>query len=503
MTLSHALVTIISHVPKERVDEARRLIEALGNPASPAVSQAFEAVAGRTGDLAIHFASLNVFPATSGGGHLVFEFSGDGDEPSLIRSLATQLGPHVGPAYDLAADRGSAPLADYWASHVVKIGQGFLDNAGVVFAGAPGHTVKRIRAEHQLRERLKVLVEEDPLPFTSGLSTLERVRDALRSDAAFAWALKAEHAVALEPERSGVGPYLQIVWRVTKMYLWPLAIPALLVFALSIATDYSLRGIVDALVDGFVAGIATILIALVATAIAYVAFRKQEDADQPDFRPPDPNTVATSVARENFAAQNHLSALSVMKPGLLRRAALKLVFTAIVQLVTFLYRPGWLGTLGTIHFARWVMVPGTGDLLFFSNYGGSWESYLEDFITKAHGGLTGVWSNTRRLSADDEPRAEGRQRRRQLQALGAPSAGADGLLVHGVSGIDDDEHPDERGDPSGPRHHPHRRRSRSLAAALRRASTPRIGDGGERDSEPGVRRPRLPEVRQLHRLHPR
>ena len=45
---------------------------------------------------------------------------------------------------------------------------------------------------------------------------------------------------------------------------------ALLVFALSIATDYSLRGIVDALVDGFVAGIATILIALVATAIAYV-----------------------------------------------------------------------------------------------------------------------------------------------------------------------------------------------------------------------------------------
>ena len=33
-------------------------------------------------------------------------------------------------------------------------------------------------------------------------------------------------------------------------------------------------------------------------------------------------------------------------------------------------------------------------MLFFSNYGGSWESYLEDFITLAHGGLTGVWSNT-------------------------------------------------------------------------------------------------------------
>jgi deferrochelatase/peroxidase EfeB len=50
--------------------------------------------------------------------------------------------------------------------------------------------------------------------------------------------------------------------------------------------------------------------------------------------------------------------------------------------------------LGTIHFARWVLIPGTNQLMFFSNFGGSWESYLEDFITQAHGGLTGVWSNT-------------------------------------------------------------------------------------------------------------
>lgn len=57
-------------------------------------------------------------------------------------------------------------------------------------------------------------------------------------------------------------------------------------------------------------------------------------------------------------------------------------------------RPGHLGDICTIHFARWVNIPGTRDLLFFSNYGGSWESYLEDFITKAYQGLTGVWSIT-------------------------------------------------------------------------------------------------------------
>ena len=33
-------------------------------------------------------------------------------------------------------------------------------------------------------------------------------------------------------------------------------------------------------------------------------------------------------------------------------------------------------------------------LLFFSNYDGSWASYLGDFVDKANYGLTAVWSNT-------------------------------------------------------------------------------------------------------------
>ena len=32
--------------------------------------------------------------------------------------------------------------------------------------------------------------------------------------------------------------------------------------------------------------------------------------------------------------------------------------------------------------------------MFLSNYDGSWQSYLEDFIARAHAGLTGIWSNT-------------------------------------------------------------------------------------------------------------
>ncbi len=393
--MSHALVTIICTIPQEHVVEARRIINALDNPASPAVKRAFERVAAEEpGDLAIHFSSLTVFPASAGGGHLLFEFSGDGSQDALIRALATHLVPLVKPAYALAADRGRESLAHYWTSHVVNIGQGFFDNPGLVFAGAPGLSVKRILDEQQLRECLKLLVEEDTSQFTSALATLERVRAQLRNDPTFAWALQAEDAAALEAERSGVGPYLRIAWNVTTMYLWPLALPPVAVFGLALVMDHSVRGVLRALMNGFVASIATLLATIAIAGVAYVVVRNRENREMPDPRPPDPEKVAASVARENFGAQNHLSGLSVMKPGLLRRITLKLVLAAIVQLATNLYRPGWLGTLGTIHFARWVMVPGTRDLIFLSNYGGSWESYLEDFITKAHDGLTGVWSNT-------------------------------------------------------------------------------------------------------------
>jgi deferrochelatase/peroxidase EfeB len=392
--MSYTLVTIISPIAQDNVDRARAAIEALGNPASDAVRAAFEAAAAEPGDLAVHFASLTVFPATAGGGHLLFEFSADGPREALIRALATHLGPLVADAYALAADRGTAPLGDYWTSHIVEVGQGYFDNAGVVFAGTPGLSVKRIRQEHGLREHLKAIVEESGERFTSALAVLERVRRELEKDPAFAWALQVDDVAALRSERTGVGPYVRIAWNAFKAYLWPLALPAAVVFALALFADRSGAGLTRAVMAAWDAAMATMIAALAALGAAYVVFRRLETRDVPDNRAPDPEKVAAIVARENFHVHNHLAAVSVIKPGLLRRVALKAVFAAIVQLATNLYRPGWLGTLGTIHFARWVRVPGTRDLIFLSNYGGSFESYLEDFITKAHDGLTGVWANT-------------------------------------------------------------------------------------------------------------
>jgi hypothetical protein len=52
---------------------------------------------------------------------------------------------------------------------------------------------------------------------------------------------------------------------------------------------------------------------------------------------------------------------------------------------------GYLGSMRTIHFAHWAFVNNGSRLMFFSNFDHSWESYLDDFIEKAHGGLTLAW----------------------------------------------------------------------------------------------------------------
>ena len=47
----------------------------------------------------------------------------------------------------------------------------------------------------------------------------------------------------------------------------------------------------------------------------------------------------------------------------------------------------------TIHFARWVFLDDKTRVLFASNYDGSHQSYMDDFINKVGWGLNLVFSN--------------------------------------------------------------------------------------------------------------
>jgi deferrochelatase/peroxidase EfeB len=394
--VNHAFVTIIADVPVKDIAALRTSIEKLGNPAIPHVAAVLDGLG------VIHFSSLNVFEASAGDrGHLVFEFSGDGDAEELLRLLAQKLGAELGPIFAHAKDRGDAPLLEFWRAHVVKIGQTPFTNPGVNFTGTPDMSVERIRRERDLAAHLTQLLDATG-PGRPAVARLDAIRKQLRSDAKWSW--------ALDPEPLTHGGTLTIVpdtlvlsWPVVlklavpfiRDFLWPLAIPAGIAFLIAWwMRGFTGRGLLSAFGCAAVTAVITVAIFAVAALFIFIVFRRREDTEIPIDRPPDAGAVAAIMRRENHAAQNHLAALSVMKPGWLRRFTLRVSLWATVQLVGGSFRAGYIGDLGTINFARWIMVPGTGDLLFLSNYGGSWESYLEDFITKAHSGLTGIWSNT-------------------------------------------------------------------------------------------------------------
>jgi hypothetical protein len=139
------------------------------------------------------------------------------------------------------------------------------------------------------------------------------------------------------------------------------------------------------------------LLVLVALALT---LRLREWADSREkYTPPTRPAPRPGEVVEDVQVQNHLTHLVAIRPGLRRALALRLVLYVVDRLSRVYYDRGALGGIPTIHFARWVILRGgrgrPARLLFLSNYDLSWDSYLGDFIDRAHSGLTGVWSHTR------------------------------------------------------------------------------------------------------------
>ncbi len=101
------------------------------------------------------------------------------------------------------------------------------------------------------------------------------------------------------------------------------------------------------------------------------------------------------VAAENPPGyqQNHVMAVGRLKKGLFRKLLHAFSLWSIRMAIVHWFRPGLINHMGTIHYARWWQVPGTQTVSFYSNFDGSWESYLEDFIMRNRWGQAAAWSN--------------------------------------------------------------------------------------------------------------
>jgi hypothetical protein len=121
--------------------------------------------------------------------------------------------------------------------------------------------------------------------------------------------------------------------------------------------------------------------------------RIHERREKPSTRVPERAHVDELAAVEDVLVQNQFSAVGFVKPGAFRRYTLILVLWVLELSTRHVYKRGSLAGIRTIHFARWVFLDDKRRLIFVSNYDGSLESYMDDFIDKVAWGLNAAFSN--------------------------------------------------------------------------------------------------------------
>ena len=158
------------------------------------------------------------------------------------------------------------------------------------------------------------------------------------------------------------------------------------------ASGWQLRNLLHAIAIPLI-GLILLPLVIVLSPFVIVLLRRAEKTD-PEFCPrPDRAAVLEMQQLEDHDLTNSFTALGPVKPGWFRRWLTQLVLLLIDYACRHVFGRGHLARVQTIHFARWVFLDDKTRVLFASNYDGSHESYMDDFINKAAWGLNLIFSN--------------------------------------------------------------------------------------------------------------
>ncbi len=293
---------------------------------------------GTTADLAMSGVS---FPD----GPTLLAFLGDCDGPveALIQDFADKASDGLQQIFSYCADfDASVPLARWMIGHNIP--------PAVQYANWVGRTVLQVHEEAALHVALKRYLQEEGTDSPSPRTLRGRLHVRVARD----------------------GPALT-----------PLAAPSV-----ADTTGELLHAL---------CGIAVILLAtpfaLLAAPFYVLALRRREMQDPAITpRPAEDHVRALSVI-EDHDVTNQFSAFGNVKPGRFRLWSLIVILWVVSLTTRHLYIRGHLARVGSIHFARWVFLDGRRRLFFGSNYDGSLDSYMDDFINKVAFGLNLVFSN--------------------------------------------------------------------------------------------------------------
>ena len=127
--------------------------------------------------------------------------------------------------------------------------------------------------------------------------------------------------------------------------------------------------------------------------VGILVIRVKERTDRPEAGQVDFAHLEAVRAYEDFGAQNPLTAVGLVKPGLVRKLSMRAGLMGLDYANRHVFNRDNLAGVRSIHFARWVPLDEGRRLIFASSYDGSAESYMDDFINQLHWGINLIFSN--------------------------------------------------------------------------------------------------------------
>jgi hypothetical protein len=225
-----------------------------------------------------------------------------------------------------------------------------------MYANWVGRSMQQIREENALSQALQKRMLANSSEFQS--SSPEEVRRAAKE---FVRKEVADQRLRLTPLKKA-----PLAWRIRNL-LNLIFVPVLLLF----------------LAPWFLLYLPIFLIQL----------RRREKRDPVIAPRPSAEHVRRLAEIEDHDVTNQFTALGSVKPGLFRRWTFITLLWLVQYTTRHIYTGRYLARVPSIHFARWVYIDDKKRLVFCSNYDGSLESYMDDFINKVAFGLNVVFSN--------------------------------------------------------------------------------------------------------------
>ncbi len=215
-----------------------------------------------------------------------------------------------------------------------------------------GRTVRQIRCEQRLREAVEAFLDRLDTAGLEANAIREKIRDHLKASPELQW--------ALTPPPSDAG------WRKRRTIAR--------VFGIAIAIP-----------------LAIVLLPVIVVWALILRWHEMTDPDDPSVASPE--HIAELAETEDITLQNQFSALGFVKPGWFRRVTSLVILRVGRFGARYFFGHEDLAGVKTIHFARWTFIDDRRRMLFASNYDGSLENYMGDFIDIVAWGLNAIFSN--------------------------------------------------------------------------------------------------------------